>query len=238
MTPADARSILKDRLSALEDRIRAACERAGRAREEVKLVAVTKYVSAEFAAMLPELGVFDLGESRPQELWRKATALPKQVRWHLVGHLQRNKIDKTLPLVQLIHSVDSVRLVEALNAEAAKQSRKVDVLLELNLSREPNKHGFDPDELPEVVNEVRQATHVTVRGLMTMAAETDDPEICRATFSQLREWRDRIRSQWTAPEVAHLSMGMTNDFEVAIEEGATLIRVGSALFEGLSEPQS
>ena len=143
MNLAAARSLLKDRLQAVEERIRAACRRANRAREEVTLVAVTKYVGCEIAALLPEFGVLDLGESRPQELWRKAAALPKDVRWHLVGHLQRNKIEKTLPLVHLIHSVDSVRLLKALYEEAEKQDRHVDVLLEFNLSREPAKHGFD-----------------------------------------------------------------------------------------------
>src|SRR5882672_8816102 len=122
MTLAEIRSRLKDNLDAVEARIRNACARSQRKREDVTLVGVTKYVSAEIAAFLPELGVLDLGESRPQELWRKAAALPKDVRWHLVGHLQRNKIEQTLPLVHLIHSVDSARLLQALNAEARKQS--------------------------------------------------------------------------------------------------------------------
>jgi pyridoxal phosphate enzyme (YggS family) len=237
MTPADARSILTDRLHAVEERIRAACQRAGRPRDEVTLVAVTKYVGPEIAALLPELGVRDLGESRPQELWRKAAAVPADVRWHLVGHLQRNKIDKTLPLVHLIHSVDSARLLEAINAEAAKQSRTIDLLLELNLSRETNKHGFNPDDLRRQTLPISQAPNVCVRGVMTMAAEEGDLEVCRRTFAELREWRDRLRSEWGITSAAHLSMGMTHDFEIAIEEGATLIRIGSALFEGLSESQ-
>jgi len=238
MTPADARPVLVDRLNAVEARICDACRRAGRPREDVMLVAITKYVKAEIAALLPELGIVDLGESRPQELWRKAAVLRGNIRWHLVGHLQRNKIEKTLPLVHLVHSVDSVRLLEAINAEATKQSRTVDALLELNLSREPNKHGFDPDDLASRALTIRAATQVRVRGLMTMAAETDDPEIARPTFAELRRWRDRIRTQWNLPAASQLSMGMTNDFEVAIEEGATMVRIGSALFEGLTEPKT
>jgi pyridoxal phosphate enzyme (YggS family) len=238
MTRADARPILTDRLHIVEERIRAACQRVDRAREEVTLVAVTKYVGCEIAELLPELGVRDLGESRPQELWRKAAALPKGVRWHLVGHLQRNKIEKTLPMVHLIHSVDSERLLEALNAEAGKQSRTANVLLEVNLSREPNKHGFDPDDLFFFANSIWESKNLMVRGLMTMAAETDDPEKCRATFAELRGWRDHVQTQWNMPQASYLSMGMTHDFEVAIEEGATLIRIGSALFDGLTEPQS
>src|SRR5206468_4815898 len=131
----------------VEVRIRAACARAGRPRGDVTLVAVTKYVGPEIAALLPEFGVFDLGESRPQELWRKAEALPKEVRWHLVGHLQRNKIEKTLPLVHMVHSVDSVRLLDAMEKEASRWTRKISVLLEVNASREPNKLGFVPDQV-------------------------------------------------------------------------------------------
>src|SRR5207244_5022949 len=134
MNANEIRSRLADSLAAVEARIAAACARAGRKREEVTLIAVTKYVDIDVATMLPELGVLDLGESRPQELWRKAAALSKEVRWHLVGHLQRNKIEKTLPLVHMIHSVDSERLLEALNVEAAKQARTLDLLLDLKLS--------------------------------------------------------------------------------------------------------
>src|SRR5262249_29204558 len=125
----EIRSRLADNLAAVEARIAAACARVGRKREEVTLIAVTKYVDIDVAARLPELGVLDLGESRPQELWRKAEALPKEIRWHMVGHLQRNKVERTLPLVHLIHSVDSERLMEALHREAVKQSRPIDVLL-------------------------------------------------------------------------------------------------------------
>ena len=231
MTSAETRELLKRNLSALEQHIDAACRRAGRQRTDVTLVAVTKYVSPEVAAVLPELGILDLGESRPQELWRKAKALPKDVRWHLVGHLQRNKIVPTLPLVHLIHSVDSVRLLEALDAEARAQSRKIDVLLELNLSREPQKHGFEPSA---IVPELGQFANLSIRGLMTMAAETTDAEAARPVFAELRRLRDQWRHAF--PGLTELSMGMTNDFEIAIEEGATLVRIGSALFEGLISP--
>src|SRR5262245_34282066 len=140
-------SRLTDRLHAVEERIAAACRRAGRARSEVTLVAVTKTVGAEVAQELVDLGVRDLGESRPQELWRKAALVKGDVHWHLIGHLQRNKVEKTLPLVQWIHSVDSVRLLEALEAEAALRQEIVPVLLECNASGEASKHGFPPDAL-------------------------------------------------------------------------------------------
>jgi pyridoxal phosphate enzyme (YggS family) len=237
-TQSQLTAILAERLKPVEERIEAACRRAGRSRSEVTLVAVTKTVSSETAALLPSLGVLDLGESRPQELWRKAAHLSKvapSVRWHQVGHLQRNKIEGTLPLVYLIHSVDSVRLLNALEQEAAKQQRTPVVLLEVNVSREANKHGFSPQELPNLIKPIGDLRQVQVTGLMTMAALESDLEQCRRTFAELRQLRDRLQSEFSPPHgLSQLSMGMTNDFEVAIEEGATLIRLGTVLFEGLA----
>src|SRR5581483_6610352 len=227
-------SLLGERLTAIETRLTAACRRAGRARAEVTLVAVTKTVGAEVAAPLPALGVFDLGENRPQELWRKAERLPRTVRWHLIGHLQRNKIERTLPLVRLIHSVDSVRLLEALEHEAGRQGRKVEVLLEVNASGEASKHGFAPPDVPGLVQALQRLRQLELRGLMTMAA-LQEAEACRPTFVALRELRDRLRGELgSAHRVEYLSMGMSNDFEVAVEEGATHVRLGTVLFEGLS----
>jgi pyridoxal phosphate enzyme (YggS family) len=227
-------SVLASRLQTVEERLRAACRRAGRDRAEVTLVAVTKTVPPEVAAELARLGVTDLGESRPQELWRKAAALPPTVRWHLVGHLQRNKIEKTLPLVTLIHSVDSLRLLAALEEEAARLGRTVPALLEVNASGEASKHGFAPAEVPGLAAHLIGLRHLLVRGLMTMAAPLDDPQQCRPTFAALRGLRDRLRGELGPPHaLEHLSMGMSNDFEVAVEEGATLVRLGSVLFEGL-----
>jgi len=234
MDAVPLKSSLADRLAAIDERMRAACARSGRQRSEITLVAVTKSVSGEIAALLPEFGVRDLGESRPQELWRKAAVLPT-VRWHLVGHLQRNKIERTLPLVSMIHSVDSLRLLTALEQEASKQNRTVDVLLEVNASREAAKHGFAREELPGMMPQLGSLRRIRVVGLMTMAAFEEDPERCRPAFVLLRDLRDRLRREIAPPHrLEHLSMGMTNDFEVAIEEGATLVRIGTALFEGLA----
>ena len=213
---------LRANLASVEERIAAACARAGRPRADVTLVAVTKTVSTEVAALLPELGVANLGENRPQELWRKAEALPPSVHWHMIGHLQRNKIERTLPIATLIHAVDSVRLLEALDTEAVKQDRDVEVLLEVNVSGEASKQGFAPTALPAL----SELTRVKVRGLMTRAM-LQDAEKCRPTCAALRELRDRLGLE-------HLSMGMSNDFEIAIEEGATFIRLGSVLFEGVA----
>ncbi len=236
MSESQLRNILAQRLAAVESRIDAACRRAGRPRAEVTLVAVTKTVSPAVAAVLPGLGVIDLGESRPQELWNKAAELPDTVRWHLVGHLQRNKIERTLGLVHLIHSVDSVRLLEALEQEATKQGRTVPVLLEVNLSQEPSKHGFAEKDVPGLASRITELKQVEVRGLMTMAAWEAEPERCRPTFAALRALRERLQtSLGPSYRLDELSMGMTNDFEVAIEEGATLVRIGTALFEDVPE---
>jgi pyridoxal phosphate enzyme (YggS family) len=161
--------------------------------------------------------------------------LPATVRWHHIGHLQRNKIERTLPLATLIHSVDSERLLVALEEEAARRQRTIEVLLEVNASREASKQGLDPADLPPLTACLHKLKRVRVAGLMTMAALADDAEQARPAFVELRQLRDRLQKEiGPAVELRHLSMGMTNDFEVAIEEGATLVRVGTALFEGMS----
>ncbi|VTT97785.1 Uncharacterized protein OS=Blastopirellula marina DSM 3645 GN=DSM3645_27246 PE=3 SV=1: Ala_racemase_N [Gemmataceae bacterium] len=230
----DARATLSDRLADVRGRIAAACARAGRSPGDVTLVAVTKYVSTEVAALLPELGVADLGESRPQELWKKAEAVPA-ARWHLIGHLQRNKLDRTAPLVSLVHSVDSDRVLDALAAFGNKRGAPVRVLLEVNCSREAAKGGFSPDAVPVVGDRAVSLLGVELCGLMTMAAYSDDPDDARPTFAELRRLRDALRTR-TGLALPELSMGMSGDFEVAVEEGATLVRIGSTLFEGMGEP--
>jgi PLP dependent protein len=235
MTDAELRTVLADRLASVRARIAAACGRAGRDPAGVTLVAVTKTVSPRVAALLPDLGVPDLGENRPQELWRKAAELKHlPIRWHLIGHLQRNKVERTLPLAHLTHSVDSLRLFQAISAEARKRDLRPRVLLQVNASHEEQKNGFDYDEIvraePDLVR-----TAVEIVGLMGMAAFTDDPEQARPTFRELRQFRDRLRREWnlTGFQLEHLSMGMSGDFEVAVEEGATLVRIGTTIFEGL-----
>jgi pyridoxal phosphate enzyme (YggS family) len=229
----ETRAALSERWHAVNERIAAACARAGRDRGEVTLVAVTKTVSAEMAALLVELGAVHLGENRPQELWHKAGVVGGAL-WHLIGHLQRNKVERTLPLAHLIHSVDSLRLLAAVEDEAVRQERTVDVLLQVNASREASKQGFAPEEVPALAPRIAALRWVRVRGLMTMAAFEDEPQRCRPTFADLRKLRDRLRGEWGAAcPLPHLSMGMSNDFEVAVEEGATLVRVGTALLEGV-----
>jgi pyridoxal phosphate enzyme (YggS family) len=233
------RKVLAERLDLVRERVASACRRAGRDPKDVTLVAVTKTVSERLAGALPGLGVLDLGESRPQELWRKAALLPADIRWHMIGHLQRNKVERTLPLVQMIHAVDSLRLLDAVEAEAARQGRMVDVLIEVNASREESKHGFVPEEITSLTGPLLALRHVRVRGMMTMAAFEENPEMTRPVFAQVRQLRDALReSVGHQHALEHLSMGMSNDFEIAVEEGATLVRLGSVLFEGLTEAES
>jgi PLP dependent protein len=231
MTDDELRAVLAGRVAEVNGRIAAACARVGRPAGDVTLVAVSKSVSMRVAAVLPALGVNDLGESRPQELWKKASAIP-DARWHLIGHLQRNKIDKTVPLCSWLHSVDSERLLAALNEFGLKRRQPVPVLLEVNCSREEAKGGFPPDAVTALADSLVSLPGLRVGGLMTMAAYSDSPEAARPTFAELRAIRDALRDRTGLP-LPHLSMGMSGDFEVAVEEGATLVRVGSTLFEGL-----
>ncbi|MCS6866889.1 MAG: YggS family pyridoxal phosphate-dependent enzyme [Gemmataceae bacterium] len=231
MTDTELKNLLAERIAAVRRRIAAACARVGRDPATVTLIAVTKTVSVRVATLAWELGVGDLGENRPQELWRKAAAIPG-ANWHLIGHLQRNKLDRTVPLVQRIHSVDSQRLLMALDTFGCKRGTPVPVLIEVNCSGEATKGGFAPAEVPAVCDTARTLTGVEIRGLMTMAAYEPDPQATRPTFVMLRELRDTLRRRTGWP-LAELSMGMSNDFEVAVEEGATFVRLGTTLFENL-----
>jgi pyridoxal phosphate enzyme (YggS family) len=222
-------------VQAVRGRIAAAARACGRRPDEITLVAVTKYAGVEEARALIEAGCFDLGESRPQELWRKAEAIADpRVRWHLVGHLQRNKARRTLPVVSLIHSIDSLRLLTAIDQESHALDRVTSVLLEVNVSGDAAKHGFAPDQMREVVSKLAGFPHVRVRGLMTMASLEGDLAAARREFACLRDLRDEL--QGVCPQgvaLSELSMGMSGDLEAAVAEGATIVRVGSALFEGL-----
>lgn len=226
---------LTDNLSRVRERIAAAAESSGRSPREITLVAVTKYVDADVSAALFHAGCPILAESRPQQLWEKAE-LPDcaGVRWHLVGHLQRNKVARTLTLVEMIHSVDSLRLLREIDKQAHQLDRRARVLLEVNCSGDQAKHGFSPDELKQVVEQLAEFSRVEVSGLMTMAALGGGPEIAGKNFALLRQLRQQVQT-CCPPTVKlnELSMGMSQDFEVAIREGATMVRIGSILFEGL-----
>jgi len=226
---------IAENLAEVRGRIADAAARSGRSADEITLLAVTKYVGTAEVRALVAAGCTLLGESRPQELWEKAgtlSALP--VRWHLVGHLQRNKVRRTLPLVEMIESVDSPRLVTAIDRIAGELSRRLPILLEVNVSSEPAKHGFEPAALEACLEELAGWGNVEVRGLMCMAGLEGGPEAARGDFARLRRLRERLRERCPAGIVLdELSMGMSGDYEVAIEEGATIVRIGSALFRGV-----
>lgn len=231
------REIIENNLQEIRDRIEAASCRSGRSSDEVRLVAVTKYAELDWVRDLIELGVRDLGESRPQQLVQRAEVLSADVRWHMIGHLQRNKVDMLLQVAGLIHSVDSLRLLRKIDSSSVKSGVRSKVLLEVNVSGEESKDGFAPAELTSHWSEILNLQQVDVQGLMTMAPHSSDAETTRPYFRQLRELRDELvagsEGRAMLPE---LSMGMSGDFPVAVEEGATLVRVGSRIFDGLSRP--
>jgi hypothetical protein len=233
--PSSAAARLADNLAGVRQRIASAALASGRQPEAVTLVAVTKYTGVEVAQALVEAGCHDLGESRPQELWGKAAALAGQsVRWHMVGHLQRNKLKRTLPLVSLLHSCDSLRLLAALDAEAGESGRRLPILLEVNISGDAAKHGFSSAELTAGWNSALNHRQVAIRGLMAMAGLEGDAEAARRDFAALRALRGELQTlAGDRAQLDELSMGMSGDYELAIQEGATIVRIGSALFEGI-----
>ncbi len=199
--------------------------RHGRRSEAITLVAVTKGVELSRLREVVVCGIRDLGENRVQEALPKIDAVGRAVRWHLIGHLQRNKVRTAVANFELIQSLDSHRLAVALNDAAA---RPVDVLLQVNVAGEPQKFGVSPEAASTMVAEVGALPRIRIIGLMTIAPQAEDPEMVRPVFRRLRELRDTMRE--AAPDLAELSMGMSDDFEVAIEEGATIVRIGRAIF--------
>ena len=223
---------IRENLAVVKGRIAEAARRSGRDPSSITLVAVTKRNAPEPIRELVAAGSVDLGENYPQELWAKAEALADlPVRWHLIGHLQGNKAKKTAPLVRMIHGVDSLKLLKTLDELAETLDRPPAVCLQVNASGEESKHGWSLDDLPKDAEAIAACRRIPVVGLMTIAGYGTSNDEARPTFARLRELRDRFRFA-TGLALRDLSMGMSGDYEAAIEEGATLVRVGSALFEG------
>jgi len=238
---ASSAARLHENLATVRERIVEACRRAGRPPGDVRLIGVTKYVSPELTVALVAAGCADLAESRPQALCAKAEALAgvePPPRWHLVGHLQRNKVRRTIGLVSLLHSLDSRRLLDVLEAEARRLGRPCDVLVEVNIAADPGRTGLPAEEVGPLLAAAAACEYVRVRGLMGMASVPEGPSAggqARRQFAMLRELRDQLRADTPATmTLDELSMGMSGDFEEAILEGATLVRVGSALWEGVT----
>lgn len=220
-----------ENLAEVEKRVCAACERAGRSREEVTLIAVSKTKPISMIEELLPGGTRDFGENKVQELCDKYEQLPKDIRWHLIGHLQRNKVKYVADKACLIHSVDSLRLAQAISEEGVKKGITVPVLIEVNVAGEESKFGVQPGETEDLVREIAKMPGIAVKGLMTIAPFVKNPEDNRVHFANLKKLCVDIKMK-NIDNVSMnvLSMGMTGDYEVAIEEGATMIRVGTGIF--------
>ncbi len=224
--------MISDAIDTVRRRISGACERAGRDPASVTVVAVTKTFPAEVVREAVRAGVMDIGENYVQELLGKREQLhDAQIRWHFIGHLQTNKVRQIAGWIRCIHAVDSHRLAAEINTQARKQGRIIDILIEVNTTGEASKFGVRPEETIALVRSLAGLENVRVAGLMTIGPFLPDPEGSRPMFQTLRQLRDEAAQlhQSNAP-MEHLSMGMTGDFEVAIEEGATMVRIGTALF--------
>lgn len=223
--------MLSENLNQVEQKITESCKNSNRNREEVTLIAVSKTKPVETVKEAYDLGVRVFGENKVQELLDKYEALPKDIHWHMIGHLQRNKVKYIIDKVDLIHSVDSIRLAETIEKEAAKKDLIVNILIEVNVAKEESKFGLMPEELDEFINRIADFSHIRVKGLMTIAPFVENSESNRAVFRSLRKLSVDIDGKnIDNVNVSVLSMGMTNDYQVAIEEGATMVRVGTGIF--------
>ena len=223
--------MLQDNLKEIENRVQAACERAGRSRDEVTLIAVSKTKPIEDLTEIYNAGVRDFGENKVQELTDKIEKMPKDIKWHMIGHLQRNKVKYIIDKVELIHSVDSFRLAEEINIQAKKKGIVVPILVEVNIADEESKFGVSKEDAMELVKQIATLDGLTVKGLMSIAPYVVDSEENRPYFHKIKDLSVDISNE-NIDNVSMdiLSMGMSGDFEVAIEEGATMVRVGTGIF--------
>ncbi|MFH1190219.1 MAG: YggS family pyridoxal phosphate-dependent enzyme [Candidatus Omnitrophota bacterium] len=215
-------------IKSVTERMARCCEKSGRPRDCARLIVVTKAASVLQAEEAMRSGACDLGENRVQDALVKYRAIGDRVKWHLIGHLQTNKVRDAVGIFSLIHSVDSIKLARAIDKEAAKAGKRQSILIQVNVSGEDSKFGIPPGDAAGFLKEASAYPNISIEGLMTIAPESADPEASRPHFRKLRELRDAIRN--TQYAIRTLSMGMTNDFEAAIEEGSTIIRVGRAIF--------
>lgn len=226
-----SQSVLKENYELVSNKVKNACERAGRAAEDVTLIAVSKTKPVEMLQEVYDCGCRDFGENKVQEIMDKYDKLPNDIRWHMIGHLQTNKVKYIVDKVYMIHSVDSIKLAKEISKEAVKKNVTVKILLEVNVAQEETKFGMMSDEVKEFYNEVIDLPGLKVCGLMTIAPYVEDSEENRQYFVKLRQLMvDMTEEKNDNKDVGELSMGMTGDYEVAIEEGATYVRVGTGIF--------
>jgi hypothetical protein len=223
--------MLKDNLTIVENNILAACQKAGRKREEITLIAVSKTKPVEMLSEIYGEGIRDFGENKVQEMCDKMEVLPEDIRWHMIGHLQTNKVKYIVGHTALIHSVDSLHLAEEIQKQAVKKSVIVPILVEVNIAQEESKFGISGQETAELVKSIAKLDHLRIRGLMTIAPYVENPEENRLYFREIKQLSVDIKNQ-NIDNVSMdvLSMGMTGDYMVAIEEGATMVRVGTGIF--------
>ncbi len=218
-------------LKEVEEKIQKACLRSGRDRKEVTLIAVSKTKPVSMIEEVYNEGIRDFGENKPQELREKYDSMPKDINWHMIGHLQRNKIKYVVDRACMIHSVDSIRLAQAIEEEAAKKNRIIPILLEVNIAKEESKFGFMEEEIYDAVEIISKLPHLKIEGLMTIAPFVENAEENRVHFKNLRKLSVDIKQKnIDNVNMCNLSMGMTGDYEIAIEEGATFVRVGTGIF--------
>lgn len=222
---------IQENIKAVEDRIAAECQKAGRDPEDVTLIAVSKTKPVEMLREAYEYGCRDFGENKVQELLDKYEEMPRDIRWHMIGHLQRNKVKYIVDKVYLIHSVDSLRLAEEISKEAMKKQVTVKILIEVNVAEEESKYGVRLEEAEELIRAAALLPNICICGLMTIAPCVEDPEENRPIFRSLKKLAVDIKMKnIDNVHMGVLSMGMTGDYEVAIEEGATMVRVGTGIF--------
>ncbi len=223
--------MITENLQEVEAKIQAACARSGRSRDDVTLIAVSKTKPVEMLEEAYEAGVREFGENKVQEMVDKCGQLPDDIHWHMIGHLQRNKVKYVVGRAVLIHSVDSLRLAQEISARSVREEVETDILLEVNIAGEESKFGVSPEETEDLARAIAVLPGVHIQGLMAVAPYTDDPEENRPYFRRIRELSvDIARKNIDNISVCILSMGMTGDYEVAIEEGATMVRVGTGIF--------
>ena len=225
----------QERLGKIETRIAEACQRAGRARQDVHLLPVSKTHPPETVALVSECGLVEFGENRVQEARQKIPRCPSHLRWHLIGHLQSNKAKYIPSLFDMVHSVDSIKVLEALDKACAHAGKLMPVTIEVNVAGEGSKFGISPDEAEQMILRANDLPRIEPVGLMTLPPFAEDPEKTRPHFAKLRQLCHECQDRTGIP-LPELSMGMTNDFEVAIEEGATWIRIGTGLFGKRGSP--
>ena len=223
--------MIKEHLTEVKERIEQACIRSGRNPGEVTLIAVSKTKPVPMLEEAYAAGARDFGENKVQEIAAKKPELPEDIRWHMIGHLQRNKVGQVLGKAVLIHSVDSLRLARQIETDAAKAGLDVDILLEVNVAREESTYGFMLEEVEDAIMTIKDFPHVHIKGLMTIAPFVENPEENRGIFKKLFEFAvDIDKKNIDNVTMGVLSMGMTGDYEVAVEEGATMVRVGTGIF--------